>query len=364
MRTDKQWFPPQGSAMKKSLLLNGFIIPAAAGILFLTACAMTPSTQDTMLRAAGEGHSEADWVEIAEGPMRLLSSPDDAYLYVLRDSGQQGHMQILNGETYKVLKQIPVGGRPIAMAIEGRRGYVVNNHSDDVTVVDLEALEIVNTIPVGKRPIRITASANSRYVLVTNYGSDSISIIDKISLERIKTLPSGSRPGDVAFHPDGQSAYVLFRGSGEIARVDMRSLEVTHQASLGEFPSGMAISDDGNRLFVSDAHSHTLRVIETKGFKTIREVAVGQYPVQVMHAGGKIHVLNRFSKDISVIDPHYPEEVVNISLENRPRCMTASSDGSRLFISYGESHGEITMVKMENGRPAASQALSVTQTKG
>ena len=350
--------------MKKSLLLNGFITPAVAGILFLAACPVTPAAQDAMLRAEGEDHSEAGWVEIAEGPMRILASSDDAYLYVLRDSEPQGHMQILNGKTHEVLDRIPVGRRPIAMAVEGKRGYVVNNRSDDVTVVDLKTLEVMKTIPVGKRPIRVTASSNSRYVLVTNYGSDTISIIDKASLKLVKTLPTGRRPGDMAMDPAGRFAYVLYRGSGEIARIDMFSLEVVHQASLGEFPSGMAISENGNLLFVSDAHSHTLRVIETHGFKTIREIAVGKYPVQVMQVGDKIHVLNRLSEDISVINPVNQEQVVSISLENTPRCMTASSNGDRLFISYGENYGEITIVRMDNGKPAASHALSVTQTKG
>ena len=340
------------------------IMPATVCTFILSACAMTPAAQDGMFHAVGEDRSEADWVEIAEGPMRILSSPGDAYLYVLRESDPGGHLLVLNGETHEVLDRISVGRRPIAMAVEGTRGYVVNNRSDSVTVIDLEALELIKTISVGKRPVRVAASAHSPYILITNYGSDTISIIDKASLELVKTLPTGRRPGDMAMDPAGRYAYVLYRGSGELSRIDMVSLELVHLVSVGEFPSGIAISDDGRLLFVSDAHSHTLRLIETDGLRTVREIGVGKYPVQVMRAGGRIHVLNRLSMDISVIDPRNPEQVVSIPLENTPRCMTAGSGGDRLFISYGESYGVITIVEMDKGRPAASHALSLTRTKG
>jgi len=325
------------------------MVQATACLMLLAGCAAAhPMIYGAS--TATDDPSEAAWVDIPEGPMRIVVSPEASRLYVLHDSGPRGYLVILDGKTQTLLHRIPVGRRPISMAIEGEMAYVADFLSDDLTVINLKTAEAVKTIPVGRRPIRVASSAGSPYLLAANYGSDSVSIIDRRSLKIVKTLSSGRRPGDLVIHPDGRHAYVLDRGAGDLSVIEMTSLEIVRRIPVGEFPSGIAISKDGRSLFVSDAQSNTLQVldVDADNLTAIRTIPVGRRPVEVLRSADAefIYVLNGESKTVSVIDPVKHETILTIPLEQTPRCMSATSDGGRLYISYGEHSGGISVVEM------------------
>ncbi|MBI3609339.1 MAG: YncE family protein [Nitrospirae bacterium] len=346
--------------MKKRLKRNGVMVQAAASLsLILMGCALSTLTASPAPHTPDDP-GEAAWADIPEGFMRVVVSPDDARLYLLRDSEPQSGLLILDAATARPLHRIPVGRKPIAMAMDGEIGYVVNYLSDDVTVVNLKTPEAVKTIPVGHRPIRAATSARTPYLFVTNYGSDTLSVIDKNTLKVLKTLSLGGRPADMAIHPEGRYAYVLHRGTGDLSVVEIASFEVIRKASVGEFPTDVAVSEDGQLLFVSDAHVGTLNVVRTDDLKVIRKIRIGERPMEVLTvAGGPIYVLNNQSQSISVVDPAKQEAVVTIPLKYSPRCMTTTSDGGRLYVSYGERYGEITVVEMAGQKVVRSTSSPV-----
>lgn len=305
-------------------------------------------------------------MNIPEGPMRMLVSEDDAYLYLLQDLDPHGHVVIMDRKTQRALYRIPVGRRPISMAVEGETGYVADYLSDDVTVVALKAAEAVKTIPVGRRPIRVATSDNIPYVLVTNYGSDTISVIDKRSLKVTQTLAVPRRPGDMAIRPDGRFVYVLHRGAAQLSVLDLQSLRFVQRIPIGEFPSGIAISRDGRWLFVSDAHTDALQVLETEPLRVVQKIAMGKQPIEIIRASGRdeVYVLNGASQEVWVVDPLRPETISAIPLPYTPRCMTATSDGGQLYISYGQAVGEMTVVEMAGRKPVRSYNVPVIVTKG
>ena len=347
--------------MKKIGKRNVLMAQAIMCSLLLSGCATSHLTDQPSHRTMDVDSNETAWGSIPGGQMRIVVSTDDAYLYILQDSGMQGYLLILARKSYNLLHRIPVGRSPIAMATDGEIGYVVNYLSDDVTIVNLETAKAIKTLPVGHRPIRIMTWPASPYLFIANYGSDTVSVIDKKSLKTVKSLEIKSRPGDMAIHPNGRHVYVLHRGSGDLSVIDMTSLEVVQTVPVGgEFPSGIAVSEEGRFLFVSDAQSHTLQVIETERLIVVQEIPVGNRPMQVLQLPGaeRVYVLNNESRTISVVDPAKQEETFVIPLKHSPRCMTASSDG-KLYVSFGEDY-EITVIEVNGRQPGAFQDVQVT----
>jgi YVTN family beta-propeller protein len=305
--------------------------------------------------------SEEKWTEISNGQMRIMVTPDRAFLFVLRDNKNRGEMDILDGKSFHPLGRIPVGRGPIAVEIEGQTGYVANLLSDDVTVVDLKDRTVLDTIRVGNRPIRLATAEQSPYLFVSNYGSDTISVIDKRLQKVILTLPVGRRPGDMALDLKKGVLYLLNRGEGTLSVVSLDSLQVTETVPVGEFPSGMAISRDGRFLLVSDAHTNDLKWIQTGTLSLVRNTPVGNRPMQVLRTArsGPVYVINSGSRSISLIDPEQDGVVTSIPLENSPRCITASADGQFVYVSYGQGYGGITLIDMNDSSSWSSRFVHV-----
>jgi YVTN family beta-propeller protein len=64
-------------------------------------------------------------------------------------------------QTLRVTNTIPVGKRPWGLAIspDGRRLYVANGPSDDVSVIDLEAEKELKRVKAGQGPWGVTVVA-------------------------------------------------------------------------------------------------------------------------------------------------------------------------------------------------------------
>jgi YVTN family beta-propeller protein len=348
----------------KKMNARSFPLQLLALSVCLAGCAFPSSAPETGVAppaSYSKDPSETVWADIPRGSMRIVPSPDDSRLYFLHGGDPVGYLFILDAKSQKLLQQVPVGSGPIAMVVEGDRGYVVNYLSDDVTVVDLKTAAVVKTIPVGHRPIRAAGAMRTPYILVANYGSDSVSVIDRESLMAVKTLAVGSRPADMALDSSGRKVYLLSRGDGKLAVINLGSIETIQTVSVGEFPSGIALTNDGRSLFVSHADSNSVSVIDASGLRVVRSIPVGKRPVQVLSSVGTegIYVLNRDSNTVSVIDPGHQDAVVTIPLNYGPRCMSASSDGRVLYVSYGEAFGEFTVVEMSGLHPSKLYNLPV-----
>ena len=85
-------------------------------------------------------------------PKDVLLSRDEKRLYVA--GGRANQVLVLDADTMKVRKGIPVGKRVwgLAMSRDGRRVFTTNGVSGDVSVIDTDSDEVIATIKVGEFP--------------------------------------------------------------------------------------------------------------------------------------------------------------------------------------------------------------------
>jgi YVTN family beta-propeller protein len=82
----------------------------------------------------------------------------------------------------------------IGVSPDGRTLWVCSRLNSYVYAYSLPDLEYLGGVPAGNHPDWLTFSPDSRFVYVANGGSDDVSIIDIAALEEVVRLPVGSSP--------------------------------------------------------------------------------------------------------------------------------------------------------------------------
>lgn len=135
---------------------------------------------------------------MAEGAAAVVLSPDGKTLYVA--NGQNLSLDILDLETKKRGKQIPLGNGVIDAAIsqDGSLVLTSNQHSYSVTVVDTGAQELAANIGVGTFPICVKLSPDGKRAYVCNWIDGDVSIIDIRARREIFRVLVKSTPLSIA----------------------------------------------------------------------------------------------------------------------------------------------------------------------
>ncbi len=85
-------------------------------------------------------------------PKDVLLSKDEKFVYVA--GGRSNKVKIMDANTLKIIKSIPVGKRVwgLALSRDGKRLFTTNGLSADVSVIDTQRNEVIKTIAVGEFP--------------------------------------------------------------------------------------------------------------------------------------------------------------------------------------------------------------------
>ena len=244
------------------------------------------------LGVPGPGH------EIALGthavPSGIAFSADGKLAWVAMS--RSNTLAVFDAETRKLLKEVPVGIAPFAVAYSKRhhRVFVSNRGgrrplatettaptsgsaaltdpitgtaiSGTVSVIEEQTLA-VREIAVGRAPSGLALRPDESTLAVANGHSDSVSVVNTETLERVDVkIPAypegvtGSQPIAVAFAADGKRLYAACAGTNAIAVLQMAGRPagakwtVAGSVPTGWFPSSVTVMDDGS-----------LRVVSVKG---------------------------------------------------------------------------------------------------
>ena len=87
--------------------------------------------------------------------------------------------------------EIPVGLEPVSVAaLSDSEAWVVNQLSDDVSVVNLNTLHVRATLRVGDEPADVVFAGNPLRAYVSVSQLDLVRVIDPTSLQTSTTIPS------------------------------------------------------------------------------------------------------------------------------------------------------------------------------
>ena len=158
-------------------------------------------------------------ISTGAGPLSVLMTPDQRYLFVANTGGAAGTSE------------------------------------NRVTVIETATHQVAANITVDTAPLDLALSADGQLLYVTNSQSKSISVIEVASLTvrnriRVPVVNNGG-PYGVAIHPDGKRLYVTDIQANQVLIVDTALRATVGRIEVIEDPRSLVISEDGKRLYVS-----------------------------------------------------------------------------------------------------------------
>jgi YVTN family beta-propeller protein len=178
----------------------------------------------------------------------------------------------------------------IAFPFDGKYAFVVAHNTDKLIVLDAERRSVLKSLGVGSKPVAVEVSPDSRTVYVVNQNSNDVSVVDiqdpaaPLLLARI---PVGKHPEGAALLPDGSKLYVSNSVSNSVSvfQVVARApyLSLVKTIAVGKKPSGIAATRldsfiDGDYVYVSNRVDGTVSVIDTINDSVVVTVPVGKGP--------------------------------------------------------------------------------------
>ena len=250
------------------------------------------------------------YVAVSGLPKCPPTVPDEECAKLKRDLQADG-IATIDTATLKLTRVLKSGSDPeqFDLSRDGKRLYVSNEDSAQVTVLDTTSGAIVATIPIGHEPEGVRAAPNGKWVIVTSETDSTISIVDTTSLKVLKAAPVGMRPRDLAFTPDSKIVFVSGEGDASLSRVPIPAGEpVTRVLQLRKEarPMGVVFDAARKRIYMSTGRGGTIAVAEQEGAgqKLLKEIPVGARPwgIALSRDGRRLYTANGSSDDVTVVD--------------------------------------------------------------
>jgi YVTN family beta-propeller protein len=148
-------------------------------------------------------------------------TPDGQKLLVVNTADNRLSVFDITGVNPVRVAEIPVGMEPISVrALDNNTAWVVNQLSDDVSVVDLTTENVTASVRTGDEPMDVIFAGAPALAYVSVAGEDMVKVYDPSTLALTTSIVmKGSRPRSLARSPDGSKVYVAFFDAGNRSTV-------------------------------------------------------------------------------------------------------------------------------------------------
>jgi YVTN family beta-propeller protein len=224
--------------------------------------------------------NELKRIELPMANHNAAFSPDGSEIWTSQ-MDTMGTVLIYDASTYILKKTINVGMMPaeVTFSFDGKKAFVANGGSDNVTVIDVVTKAVVKTITVGAEPVGAwTASNNKMYV--DNEMGKSISIIDVGTLAVEETISLGFMPGIAAYNANMTQLWVSDPDGGKVHVYEKMGGMYMEMGNVitGAGAHAIAFNKDGMIAYVTNQMVGTVSVIDVMNKTKTKDITVGNKP--------------------------------------------------------------------------------------
>ncbi len=259
-------------------------------------------------------------IAVGEAPRGITASSDGTKIYVA-NSGSNS-ISVIDTSVNRVSATIDNWGyAPEELVLSGDDNtlFVTNPDSNNVSVIDVASNMVVGRINVGEKPIDIVADTERRKIYVSNYYSLSISVVDMGTNMVEKTIRLSSNPKYLALCDD--HLYVSNESMNDIYIVHIPysssdSIDTVNIGSRSEYlVCGLA-----NRVYAGNIAFDEISFLHTRLGMITKNIAVGDSPagMDIDAMRRKLYVVNKSSRDVSVIDIKTERVVKTVQVGKKP----------------------------------------------
>jgi gliding motility-associated-like protein len=199
---------------------------------------------------------------------------------------------------------------------------------------------VVRTVNNIASPLGICFSADGKKVYVANENTFNVTIIDVATGIAEAPIHVGVFPYGIAASPDGTTVYVGCIGENAIIAMDTQTHAITPiKVNFG--PTGIAVSPDNTRVYATSAqYNGLLKVVNTATKMVIANIPIGDVStgVCVSPDGSRVYVSNTNSNSVMVIDAVANKVIKTLTVGTRPFGVSLTPDGKYLYVANEDSH--------------------------
>jgi YVTN family beta-propeller protein len=251
--------------------------------------------------------------------------------------------------------------------VDGKRGYVANAGSNNVSVIDLKKRREIAVVGAGEQPGLARIAPDMRSLVVTNRGSGSVSIFDVDNTTETRPLKLRAIFGgcagatDAVILPDSSKAFIACTGANKLmaialaaapdswaAKQDAGAL-TDHMLTLldvGKTPVQLALKPDGGEVFVANFDSDSVSEVLTQTNEVSGTYTIGTHPVfGVVSADNSTLWESNFGADtvsVYAIDDGKLTNVIHVGAG--PDALALSAEGHLLLTADAKS-GDVSVVR-------------------
>ena len=151
----------------------------------------------------------------------------------------------------KIIREIDIKGKAphlVKLAADGVWAYTSNTDTGTVSAVNLQTGE-VKLIPVGERPQGMAFSPDGRRLYVTNLNSNNITIVDTQAKTRIGDIATGKGPVRIQVTPDGKTLVYCLQVGEAVGFANAETRKEETQIKLPGQPVSLTFSADQRTAF-------------------------------------------------------------------------------------------------------------------
>jgi YVTN family beta-propeller protein len=272
----------------------------------------------------------------------------------------ENRVAVLDASTRKVLRHLRVGDVPshLELSQDGRRLYVANAGSDDVTVVDTQTDTILATVKTGKRPL-LPCVAESGFVYVPSGPDETVTVLDSEGKPTAK-IQVGKAPHDIAVSPNGRWAYQPNSASHTITVIDALTQRAIGEVAVGLGPGHVAFTPDSCYAYIANTLSGDVSVVATENHEVVATIPAGAGAhLPVLNHGGRFgYVANFASDDLSVWETETNRVAARIKVGIYPHFFAFSPDDRWVVVS---NTGESSVCLIDTAKAQTVARLEVGQ---
>lgn len=265
-----------------------------------------------------QDHTIVAQISIPSGvhPQGIVVNPANQLVYVANQLS--GSITVLDGnnQVVKVIQlqpAFPGFASPVALTVNTKSSsskygfvYVVCSVANVLAVIDL-SLNVIDYVPVGTRPVAAAFNPVNLRVYVANLVSDNLSVIDAEALTEVSgsPLPTGQDPMGVGVNPVNGDIYVANSLSNSITVYDSTNTLVTTIPAVGQYPTSVTYNPENNSMYAVATNNNSVYQIETTTHTIIGNIATGDKPYNSFFDSynGFLYVQNRADNSFTIIRP-------------------------------------------------------------
>jgi YVTN family beta-propeller protein len=220
--------------------------------------------------------------------------------------------------------------------------WVADSGDATVSQVSVAAGKVVRTIPVGNQPVAIASGRSG--VWVANEFDDTVTQINPATGTKVRTVPVGGLPDGVAVTP--AAVWVANGQDGTVTRIDPATGQPRGPVTVGAGPEGIAVT--AAAVWVANSLDLTVSKLDPATGRQTDVIPVGDGPGAIVAVGSAVWVSAEFSATLDRINPQNDQVVRRVPLGSSPQGMVAAGSAlwvaARPFAAASHRGGTLTVV--------------------